>query len=381
VIAADAQLDADAADLDSDERAQLIDWLLGAVGEDGVAGEATRPGDEEPDDTVVLEDEPDEDEEGGVTLDLAALSADELGEEENAPAIEADDVGDDADTGWSDSPADRDERIGDYDGDADHAAVREHLRSTGVMQDVRDALEELGETDEDRPAAEGPVLDMRNVTRRLAGDTTVEEYYRQRQTQPGDEIAVGVSLDMSGSMSSTELEAKGAVGAFLFAVQQAGSDVVANAWRTGTGQTTRIQQITGPYERFQWEHLDSVAPNGADPIARGVWECAQMLEQQPARQRLLVVITDGNPSVTSREDYGDGEYHNAVDEAEDTVADLRDRGLTVVGFGFGSVSEDKLERMFGADGYRYVDLEDLADALVDVFEAQHDRPGAGVPAA
>lgn len=105
-----------------------------------------------------------------------------------------------------------------------------------------------------------------------------------------------------------------------------------------------------------------------------------MLEQQPARQRLQVVITDGNPSVTSREDYGDGEYHSAVDEAEDTVDDLRDRGLTVVGFGFGRVSEDKLARMFGDDGYRYVDLEDLADALVDVYEQQHDRPGVRAPA-
>jgi Mg-chelatase subunit ChlD len=107
-----------------------------------------------------------------------------------------------------------------------------------------------------------------------------------------------------------------------------------------------------------------------------MFECARLLKRTRASETILVVITDGKPTVVSRDD---GEYNSAVDEAADTVTELRNDDLAVVGFGFGGVKEQNLESMFGDDGYRHVDVEDLADDLVDFFAEQvgtHPEPPA-----
>jgi len=272
----------------------------------------------------------------------------------------------------SDSLESRDARIADFDREASHQKIRERLRQTGTAEDIQDALAELGEREVDTTATKGVTLDMRHVVRRLAGDTTVDDYYRRRVQRAGDELAVGVSLDMSGSMSGDELEAKAAVGAFLFGVQQAGGDVVANAWRS---RAPTVFMLTGPYEQFRWEHLDAVVPGGGDPIAIGMVECARMLDQVRPQERLLFVITDGNPGVTS---YRDDEFSSAIKEAAATVEELRGHGLTIVGLGFGSASERNLVRIFGEEfAYDVGDVEALADTLVDAFEDHHpDVDGA-----
>jgi len=276
-----------------------------------------------------------------------------------------------------DTFAERDERIEAYSREAGHERVRDELTDRGVIESIRERIRELGTRQEDTPRPEGAVLDMRNVTRRLAGDTTVEEYYRRRVPRPETNVAVGVSLDMSGSMRSDELPAKAAVGAFLFAVQQEGQEVIANAWRAPFN-TAEMQILTGPYEPFRWEHLDATKPHGRTPTARGIWECAELLDRTRCRNRLLIVVTDGEPSIKSRDDLA---TDNSVEESAQTVSDLRRRGFTVVGFGIGRVKAEKLAKVFGEDGCRDVALEDLAGALVDVYEEQVggvERAGATV---
>jgi len=333
--------------------------------------EIEEPDDDEPGETPFVgpegEGEPEED--GEEDLGIASLTAgdpDEWEDEEETDEFLEDTWEDDAsdvEAEAIDSLQARDGRVAGYDGDAPHTEIREYLRKTGVATDVQEALSEIGVEEHDEAAPRGSVLDLRNAIRRVAGDTTVDNLYRQRRERPGDDVAVGVSVDMSGSMTSAELEAKSAIGAFLFGVQEFGGDVVANAWQ-GDGE---ILHLTGPYERFEWQHLDAVSPSGADPIAKGMFECARLLRRTRASEKLLVVITDGKPTVVSRDQ---GEYNSAVDEAADTVTELRDSGLVVVGFGFGAVKEENLESMFGADGYRHVDVEDLADGLVEFFAEQ-----------
>lgn len=313
-----------------------------------------------------VEDGDDEGEALGVGMLESEFDTDENSDDESSggtPSWEDDPV--EVEDGWSDSIPQRDDRISEYSGDAPHTDVRTHLREAGVAGDVQDALQDIGTEERDEPSPRGSVLDMPNVIRRLAGDTMVDDYYRQRAEYSGDEVAVGVSMDASGSMLNYELEAKAAIGAFLFAVQENGGEVVANAWRTD-GIEAQVHLLTNPYERFRWEHLDAVTPDGKDPIAKGMLECAAMLDRARARDRLLIVVSDGRPTVTSRNDG----YSSAVTEARDTVEELRDLGLTVVGLGFGDVRQSNLETMFGADGYRHVELEDLADAFIEVYQEQ-----------
>jgi len=267
------------------------------------------------------------------------------------------------------STRDRDERIDDYDAGAPHGEIRAHVRDRGLADEMREALQDLASEEHETTAAEGDLLDMRNAIRRLAGDTTVDEYYRRPTTYPSDDLAVGVSIDMSGSMGQTELEAKAAVGTFLFAVDQLGGTVVANAWQHQNG-AVKVRMLTGPSERFQWRHLDGVEPGGGDPIARGMRYCENLLERTTASERLLFVVTDGKPTVES---LTDEHYSSPLDEADHVAGELRARGTTVIGVGFGSVREDNLEAMFG-DDWVHVPLEDLAGTLADELLAELSGP-------
>lgn len=268
----------------------------------------------------------------------------------------------------SDTLAKRDERIDEYDRHADHETVREHVREVGLVEDLQERLDELAYEEHEVTSPEGGVLDMRNTIRRLAGDTTVDDYHREWRWRPHDKIGVCVSLDMSGSMSGDELKAKSAVGAFLHVVQQAGGRVVANAWHTEPGGA-KVEIVTGPKEPFRWAHLDTTRPRGYTPTGLGVWEAGLLLERVGMRDRLLIVVTDGQPTRRAR----DGDYENSVDEAVKTVEQLRNRGLTVVGFGFGRVNVTGLEEIFGADAGRYVTLDELPAALIEAYKEQCQR--------
>ena len=289
----------------------------------------------------------------------------ELVEDLSEPDGEVSEWSDDAEfhaPDWDDTPGERDRRCRKYDGECGHESVRARAREANLAEQVQDELEEIVTVDEDTTAARGDVLDMRNVTRRLAGDTTVEDYYRRRESRPGDDIAVGLSLDMSGSMGSDELEAKAAVGAFLFGVQALGGDVVANTFTN----TTDVHMITGPGEEFRWQHLDTVEPGGAEPTAAGAFQAAEMLRAVSADEHLLFVLTDGRPTVKSRQQ-ADLDAAGALGEVAETVTNIREDGIDVFGVGFGSVREDNLAAMFGDDAYVHCALDALATELVDRY--------------
>jgi len=102
--------------------------------------------------------------------------------------------------------------------------------------------------------------------------------------------------------------------------------------------------------------------------------CATLLEQLTADTKLLLVVHDGQPTVLSRNDLN---ANTAPDEARETVQELRQDGLVVVGVGFGRVNEGNLAKMFGFDderpnseGYVHTRLENLADALVGTYSTQ-----------
>ncbi|WP_337653274.1 vWA domain-containing protein [Halomontanus rarus] len=309
-----------------------------------------------------------------VAIDLGDLDLEMDDEDSDSVVIfETDEF--EAGTEWEDTLEDRDRRIREYDGSAGHEDVRDRLRETGTAEDVQDALEDLGTDEEDVTSPEAGLLDMRNVTRLLAGDTTVDDYYRERVERPADDLAIGVSVDMSGSMSGDELDTKAAVGAFLFAVEKIGGEVVANGW-DDVASVAHAYMVTGPYESFAWRHLNSIEPNGGTPTGYGMYECALMLERVHASTKLLFVITDGRPTTRAREDETFG---SAMEEAEETAAELRDWGIDVIGIGFGAVSQSNLEQIFGPENSHHVDLEELPDALTEAFADRYDTTGPTIP--
>lgn len=271
-----------------------------------------------------------------------------------------------------DDCADRDNRIANYSGNAPLADIQQRVRETGVDDAVYSTFLDEFSTRRRRPDPEPGTLNLRQANRMVCGDTTVDPYDEWHQVGGGD-VAVGVSIDMSGSMGEYEVEAKSAVGAFLTGVELFGGDVVANAWQ-GRGQP-KCYLVTGPDERFRWPQLNVTDPGSADPIAAGMLHCAGLLDQLTAETKLLLVVHDGKPTVLSRPDLDED---TAPDEARETVRELRDEGIIVVGVGFGRVNEGNLAKMFGfddrpnSDGYVHTRLEDLADELVETYSEQID---------
>lgn len=277
-------------------------------------------------------------------------------------------------TDWSDTPLERDERIAAFDGPVSHAEVREHLRQSGIMEAVEDRFAEMSEREVERPVEEGAHLDMRNAIRRVAGDTTVERLWRRWLPEPDGDMGVCVSVDLSGSMGRWMLDAKSAVGGFLFGAQSAGATVCAVGWSEQDGDAD-VRLVTGPRERFRWEHLDAVTSGGMTPTSAGIWQGGQLVRRTGERNQLLLVVTDGNPTAKSL-DFG---CETANEEAEEAVDRVRNLGVSVHGFGFGQVRSDTLRRIFEApdrhaaderDHVHDVDLADLPTALVDVYEAE-----------
>ncbi|MCL9818333.1 hypothetical protein [Natronocalculus amylovorans] len=355
-----------------DDRSRLLfEWLDGAIVDQNNDSEQSQDDQSDP-----KQEDESTDDDLGLEL-LLADAGDRSNDDEEIDESELNDSGvggwEDSDrhvdVPWNDSLDERDDRIDNYRGDAPHRDVRLYLRESGLIDDIKSELNSIGQGEEDMTDEDGSVLDMRNVTRLLAGDTTVKDYYRRRNPTPRGDLAVGISIDMSGSMSSCELDAKAAVGGFLFAVQENGGAVVANAWR-GSSSQTEIELLTGPHEPFRWSHLDATEPGGQDPIARGMFECGQMLAQTRPREKLLLVITDGKPNVQSRTQ---GVYDSVIDEAQATVDELRSMGLMVVGLGFGNARESNLVSIFGREFTYIVSLEDLAVEFVQCYE-EHNQP-------
>lgn len=348
---------------DAESGSPAEDADTAAAGEVDIESGLSESSDHDPDPDA---ERPDDD------LDLAD-ALDELGA--HADDSDEDDAGD-ADSGhfedlpFEDTVAGRNDRVEEYSGASPHEDIRERLRESGVAERIQQELADLfrGSRTQVQPRQNlgrpgtdvvGGRPDMRQIVRRFAGDLRVRDVFERPSPGQDDDVAVGVVLDLSSSMGQddAEADAKAAAGAFLFGIEQFGGDTVAVSYpKLGRGVTSLM---TGAYERFHWEHLDSGWPSGGTPTRTAVQDGAELLAECSADRYLLIVLTDGgarNPPATRR----------AVDAVRD-----RGREWAVVGFGYGGIQEDKLETQFGQDGYRAVDIDDLPTELVDVYREQH----------
>ena len=371
--------EADAADADG-EVVDPTDEITPGEDSDGPRDDADTAGASEDDDPEIenglsepSNDEPTDTDRPDDDLDLSdALEELDPDDTEGGPGGGSEGGGHVEELPFDDTVADRDERIDEYSGSCPHADIRQRLRESGVAERIQQELadlfrgsrtqvqprQNLGRPDTDvvggRPA-------MRQVVRRFAGDLRVRDVFERPSPGQDDDVAVGIVLDLSGSMGQddAEADAKAAAGAFLFAIEQFGGETVAVSYpNLGSGVTCLM---TGARERFRWEHLDSGRPSGGTPTSPAVADGAELLAECSADRYLLIVLTDGGAA--------------SPFATRTAVGTVRDRGpeWAVVGFGYGGIQEDGLEAQFGDDGYRAVEIEELPTELVDVYREQHPR--------
>lgn len=269
----------------------------------------------------------------------------------------------------------RDERIEYSTGSS--ARIRKKREAKRLIEDIEDEFRRLQSARRDEAAEAGYRIHRRNATRRLSGDYGVTDLYHERGvTETGDRV-VGVALDISGSMSGSMDEAKMAVAAIATAAESLGDEFVATAFTTdesghpsaGDRIPIDLRIITGPDEEFEWEHLDSIEARCQEPTALGIRDCRSLMDEVPARESLMFVITDGKAHVDADEIfYRDSRRQRAVDDARATVNIQRSEGVRVIGIGIGSMHSGALRSTFGSE-YIATDIKHLSDELVQAYRA------------
>ena len=261
-----------------------------------------------------------------------------------------------------------------------------HLHSTNLSksdawrqlrEDHRRTFRKITTRDMPVPSRVGNKLNMDNVVQRAAGDTSRDKLYDRSQTIARGGRIVAVSADMSGSM--TEKQVKLALAAIGEAAGMVGDDFLATCWTDISGprggyevkrDSTGIGVVCDHDEAFEWSQLDAFDTGGGTPTADGIDITSQLIEDIHAREKLLIVITDGAPNSV----YGDRTSSLTgcpVGDAREVVQKIRSKNIKVIGLFVGrSAEKTSMADIFGADGYVVASMDDLAEELLGVYREQ-----------
>jgi hypothetical protein len=256
-----------------------------------------------------------------------------------------------------------------------------------LMDDVYDAFRRLKSRKVPRPSHRGQQVNIEAVTQHAAGDKSNSKLFqRKAQTAKGDR-AIGISVDFSGSMPG--FSTKGAMAATARAIEIIGDDFVGQCWADrsddefGYSQgNANIGLITGPDEEFKHEQLSVYGCGGTTPTADGIHNMTQIMDDMSAREKVIIVITDGKPNrpfggevsgeaseEESEEELSDESVADAIEDAKRVVHEARNDGYKVIGFMIGETKEDVAAEIFG-DKYVRSDGDDLAQELLRIYRQQ-----------
>lgn len=251
--------------------------------------------------------------------------------------------------------ADRDERIGTQD-DADE--VLDAMRERGLDETIRELLGEFPpEERREVQAQTGHRLDLSAVARSAGGRLPNDGLFARRRHVETGSRAIGVSIDLSGSMDG--FEATVALAAVAVAAELLGDEFLATGFH---GTDPSLPLVTGPNEPFEPAHLSSIETGGSTPLAAGVREGRRLLKAANANEQVLLVVTDGAPTVGLPG--GSGPKADARSEIER----CRQDGIAVVGVGVDTAG--RIADLFGSDAYVEANDESFADRLLEVYRSQ-----------
>jgi len=218
---------------------------------------------------------------------------------------------------------------------------------------------------------------MEHIVQRTAGDLSQDKLYSRTQTVAQGNRIVAVSADMSGSMDGTEVRL--ALAAIAEATAMVGDEFLATCWRevnsSSGGYLQRddsigIGLVCDVDVPFQWEQLDAFHCSGGTPTADGIDITGQFIEDLHAREKILIVITDGKPNTAYS-----GDTHNAsgnpLDDASQIVRSIRSQNIKVIGLYVGPDDvETAMAEIFGHDGFVAASMDTLAEKLIDIYRRQ-----------
>ncbi len=258
--------------------------------------------------------------------------------------------------------------------------IRELLRGDGTAEDIVEAFKKFKTQDRWLPDTRGERLNVRNATRRLAGDYSEDRVYdRKLKAEVGDRC-VGVALDLSNSMNGVNAlrQPKMALGALHLATKTIGDDLLAAGYKTLKNHPQKgkyepvLDLITGPQEGFDWDHLDAAKAGMYTPTADGVMYTLDLLKKSHRREKVMVVITDGKANI----ELGGGKSSSGGKaHAKRAVNTARQEGVKVLGMAVGRVGDEYMDEVFGPGAWFHTDSDTLTQDLVALYEDQMRTKG------
>lgn len=256
-----------------------------------------------------------------------------------------------------------------------------------LSDDIIEVLEDLGEQDDKKRTvnrAKGKKVDVNKVVRRKAGDKSETKIFEKEieEEQENEDTAVGITLDASGSMDGGGMkQGLTAIGALGKATKELDQDFTATTFWSAEGDPdtdtvpTGTTTLTEVGDDFSMDDLDEAKVRFLDPLALGVENTVEDLRNSNAENKLLFVVTDGDPTVLKDgSNAAGGTDEEIVEECRKEVEKHRADDFDIIGVAVGkSPSEDTMSDIFGVDEWFRFEQENLAEKLLTVFRNTVDE--------
>lgn len=251
-----------------------------------------------------------------------------------------------------------------------HAAATRRL--SAVIRAVR-----LGRPTRLRRQPEGDRLDLDAAIDaridQLAGCMPDTRVYARSQLRERN-VSVLVLIDASQSTNDVvpglgrtvlriEREAVAVLGR---ALAEAGDPFAVQAFRSnGRGEVdiATVKTFAAPFDRLALSRLAGLTPGLSTRMGAAMRHGGRLLETRDSHRRLLLVVTDGEPSDV---DVADPRY--LVEDARHAVQELAGRGIDAFCVGLAGAGAIPLRRVFGRRNAVAIDrLERLPDKLASIY--------------
>jgi hypothetical protein len=277
---------------------------------------------------------------------------------------------------------------------------------SGYIDDMVEQFKKIKQAPKPSNAMRGSDLDRKRLTRYRAGDSGARDFYlRQNGDRTKARRAVGVALDLSGSMGNpadpnvdtydddynpqdnegvSRLHvAKVAVAGLAHAAETIGDTFTASGFTSehwgGERNKAYAPLMTGPNEQFEWWHMDAVGASSRTPMAYGIRKAAERLLETDQPDKTLFVVADGEPTgprFKNTEWVDKATCPTPESNVAATIQQVRDAGVDVVGVAIGDVSHQAVHEMFreepgqSPDDAPYIMADDtrLPEQLAEVYE-------------
>jgi len=236
---------------------------------------------------------------------------------------------------------------------------------------------EIGQARREKRQAEGEVLDLDaciDAATALRSGQFPDHRVYERQAPPERDLAVSLLLDVSQSTADPVSDSgrnildveRAAAGVLAHAMNEMGDPFAINAFSSSGREDVRIVPIkafSAPLNADAGAALAGLRPGHSTRLGAALRHTGKELARVPRHRRLLLLITDGEPSDI---DCPDPQY--LVQDAKRAVRSLQTMGIDVFCVGLGPRNKEQETAIFGRNGFIQVDrLSALPDKLVALY--------------